>query len=75
LPDVCARVIVLSSEHKFLLVIMAQFLRNKKVIEQEPILESDLLLLLLLLLSRIRPLGLFWFRIYFLKLMNLLDSW
>jgi len=25
--------------------------------------------------SRIRPLGLFRFRIYFLKLMNLLDSW
>jgi len=34
-----------------------------------------LLLLLLLRLSRIRPLGLFRFRIYFLKLMNLLDSW
>jgi len=26
-------------------------------------------------LSRIRPPGLFWFRIYFLKFMNLLDSW
>jgi hypothetical protein len=40
LPDACARVIFLFTEYKFVLI-MAQFLRNEKDIEQELILESE----------------------------------
>jgi hypothetical protein len=41
LPDACARAIFVSSEYKFLLVIMVQFLRNEKGTEQELLWESD----------------------------------